>query len=204
MHRITITTLAALLLLAGACKNNESANATDTNTTETMASSETTGTTVTSPAGEVTPPPPANVNPGDREFVETAARTGMAEVQLATKVTQRAASADVRAFAQKMIDEHNASNQELTTLAAGKGIDPPADLDPEHKQLDTQLEKLTGAALDKAYMEAMVKDHTKAATAFEAATQTLADPDIKAWATKTLPVLHQHHQMAADILAKLK
>lgn len=197
MHRFAAV---FLLILVLACRNTETAS-TDTAATDTAATTET---TVTSPAGEASPPPAANITPADRDFVEKAARIGMAEVQLATNVSNRAQTQEVRSFAQQMLADHNRGNQELTALAAQKGIDPPADVAPEHKALDEQLAKLTGPALDRAYMEAMVKDHEKAAAEFEAASQQLADPDLKAWAAKTIPVLHQHHKLAEDILGTLK
>ena len=53
-------------------------------------------------------------------------------------------------------------------------------------------------------MDEMVKDHTAAVADFENASQNLADADLKAWATKTLPTLHQHHTSAQEIAAKLK
>lgn len=192
------------LIVFAACAKHETPSAdtvaSDTAATDTAA----TGTTVTSPAGELSPPPTTPVAAGDRAFVEKAARTGMAEVQLATNVSNRAQTQEVRSFASQMITDHNRSNQELTTLAAQKGIDPPADLDPEHKTLDAELAKLNGPPLDKAYMEAMVKDHGAAVADFQSASQSLADADLKAFATKTLPVLQQHHKMAQDILATIK
>ncbi len=200
MHRLTVTA-ALILALAAACRNDESSTTTEAADTAGTAA---TGTTVTSPAGEASGPPPTSVTPGDRAFADKAARTGMAEVQLATNVSNRAQTQEVRSFAQRMLVDHNRSNEELTTLAARKGIDPPADLDPEKKALDAELAKLTGPALDRAYMEAMVKDHEAAAMEFEAASRQLADPDLKAWAAKTLPILHEHHHMAQEILGTLK
>jgi putative membrane protein len=196
MHRLAAV---FLLILVVACRSEETAS-TDTGATDTAA----TGTTVTSPAGEASPPPATTVAEADRAFVEKAARIGMAEVQLATNVSNRAQTQEVRSFALQMIADHNRSNEELTTLAAQKGIDPPADVDPEKKALDAELAKLNGPALDRAYMDAMVKDHAAAAADFEAASQQLTDPDLKAWAAKTLPVLHQHHHKAAEILGTLK
>lgn len=201
MHRLIPAAMAAVILFSiGACGKQESATTDGTNTGGTAA----TGTTLTSPAGEASPPPPRDVAPADREFVQKAARAGMAEVQLATNIVNRAQTQEVRSYAQQMLVDHNRSNQELTALAAQKGIDPPADLDPEHKALDAELAKLTGPALDRAYMEAMVKDHAKVAAEFERAAQQLADPDLKAWAAKTVPVLHDHHRRAEDILRTLK
>lgn len=198
MSRFTITA-ALILVLAGACQYDEGSSAA-TDGADTAA----TETTVTSPAGEGSPPPPATVTPGDRAFADKAARMGMAEVQLATNVSNRAQTQEVRAFAQRMLTDHNRSNEELTTLAARKGIDPPADLDPEKKALDAELAKLTGPALDRAYMEAMVKDHAAAAAEFEAASRDLADPDLKAFAAKHVPILHEHHRMAQEILGTMK
>jgi putative membrane protein len=201
MHRLTVTAT-LILVLAAACRGGESSTAT-TEAADT-AGTAATGTTVTSPAGEASAPPPATVTQGDRAFVEKAARTGMAEVQLATNVSNRAQTQEVRAFAQRMITDHNRSNEELTTLAARKGIDPPADVDPEKKALDADLAKLTGPALDRAYMEAMVKDHEAAAAEFESASRQLADPELKAWAAKNVPILHEHHHMAQEILGTMK
>jgi putative membrane protein len=198
MHRL----IAVALLLLAACNRAENTSS-DTAAT-TTGTTATTATTVTSPAGEASAPPPASLTPGDRSFAETAARMGMAEVQLATNVSNRAQTQEVRSFAQRMIVDHNRSNQELTTLGARKGIDPPADLDPKHKELDTRLATLTGPQLDRTYMQAMVDDHAAAAAEFESAATQVADPDLKAWAAKTLPVLHDHHRMAQDILGTLK
>lgn len=199
MHRLTIATCASILLVLAACKRAET-----TSTATAGDTAATTETTVTSPAGEASPPPAGNVTPGDREFVETAAKMGMAEVQLATNVSNRAQTQEVRSFAQQMIIDHNRSNQELTTLAAQKGIDPPADIDPDKKALDTKLTGLAGPELDRTYMQAMVDDHAAAVATFESAAAQLTDPDLKAWATKTLPVLQDHHRRAQEILGTLK
>lgn len=195
----TILTPLALTLVLVACGQRETAT-TDTATTDTAA----TAPTVTSPAGEASPPTPGNITPGDQQFAERAARIGMTEVQLATNVSNRAQTQEVRSFAQQMIIDHNRANQELTAITTRKKIDPPADLDPAHKALDAELAKLSGPALDRAYMEAMVKDHAAAAAEVEAASRTLTDPDLKAWATKNLPILHEHHRMAQEILGTMK
>ena len=45
---------------------------------------------------------------------------------------------------------------------------------------------------DKAYVEAMVDGHKKAVKLFTDAAQNCKDPDLKAFATKTLPTLKMH------------
>ena len=198
-HIIAAASIAAVLAFGCVKHEDEHAAVNDTATT-----TQETATTVTSPAGDTGAAAATTLAAADQDFVMKAAKTGMAEVQLATNVSNRATSPDVRNFAQKMMEDHNRANQELTTLAAGKHVDPPADIDPDKKALDAELAKLNGAELDKKYMDAMVKDHAAAVADFEKASQTLADPDLKAWAAKTLPVLQEHHHMAEQVKAKLK
>lgn len=60
-----------------------------------------------------------------REFVTHAGQDGMAEVALGKIAVERAQDADVKQFAQKMVDDHSKANQELTSLARSKGIAAP-------------------------------------------------------------------------------
>lgn len=192
MQKILFATALVLVLIA--CQRSEEAT-TDTVT----ATSDTTVTSVAGPDATTSTP----LSAGDEEFVNTAARGGMAEVQLSTNAAAHAANADVKNFANMMIKDHNAANQELTQIAARKNVPPPADLDPEHKKIDQELAGLHGAAFDKRYMAAMLADHQKAVAAFQNASTNAQDPDIRAFAAKTLPKLQEHLRMAESIAKKV-
>jgi putative membrane protein len=190
--RIVLSPL--LLVVALACAREE------TTYTDTAA----TDTTLISPAGTAPPAAESALPATDVEFVNKAAKIGMTEVQLATNVSTRAQSQDVKNFAQRMITDHNASNQELMSIVAAKNVDPPANIDPDKQQLDAELAKLKGRQLDRRYMQAMVQDHAAAIKEFETAVAQLTDPQVRAWAEKSLPALREHHQMAQDILKKVR
>jgi putative membrane protein len=66
-----------------------------------------------------------------------------------------------------------------------------------------QLQMTSGAQFDQAYVDGMVRDHTVAISEFENASQTLSDPALKKFATKTLPTLRKHAGMARDLTDKL-
>ena len=53
-------------------------------------------------------------------------------------------------------------------------------------------------------MTDMIKDHEKDVSEFKQASLNLTDPDMRAWATKTLPVLQDHLRMAKTTESKLK
>jgi putative membrane protein len=139
------------------------------------------------------------VNDADREFVKKAASGGVAEVELGRIATQRAARPTVRSFAERMVTDHSRGNAELATLARAKGIDVPTTPDATQQAMRDRLSGLSGADFDRAYMSEMVRDHTEDVALFERASETAADPDIKAWAAQSLPMLRDHLALARQV-----
>jgi putative membrane protein len=66
-----------------------------------------------------------------------------------------------------------------------------------------QLVALPEPQFDQAYARQMVQDHVAAIHLFEQATNDVPDKDLKKFATKTLPVLNKHYEMAQDLENKL-
>jgi putative membrane protein len=97
-----------------------------------------------------------------------------------------------------MVDDHGKANDQLKSLAQNKNITLPSDLSAKDKALHDRLSKLSGPAFDRAYMRAMVTDHTKDVNEFRAQAKSGADPDVKSWASNTLPTLESHLQMAKE------
>jgi len=64
----------------------------------------------------------------------------------------------------------------------------------------TMLSAKSGAAFDKAYADHMAKDHSKAVALFESASKS-SDPELAAFAQKTLPTLQEHKQLADNLRA---
>ena len=66
-----------------------------------------------------------------------------------------------------------------------------------------KLSKMNGGAFDKAYMNDMVADHKKDIAEFQKEANSGKDPDVKAWASKTLPTLQSHFSMTQDTEQKM-
>ena len=131
----------------------------------------------------------------DRDFLMDTAMDGLLEVELGRLAAQQGASDAVKQFGQKMVDDHTQANTELTTLATSKGITLPTSIDDKHRQDVTKLSAMQGADFDRAYSKMMLKDHEKAVSNFEKQSQRGSDPDVKAFAAKTLPTLQEHLTM---------
>ncbi len=154
------------------------------------------------PATRPAPKPPPLAS-GDREFVKTVVKGGMAEVALGDLASTRASDDTVKKFGQRMVEDHGKANQQLTQLAGNKGVELPKEVDRTQKSVHDRLAKLTGQAFDRAYVEEMVKDHRKDVKEFERHSARNKDPELKAWVDKTLPTLRDHLREIENISVKI-
>jgi putative membrane protein len=134
----------------------------------------------------------------DSTFVTKAAKGGMAEVELGKLATEKGSSDQVKQFGQRMVDDHSKANDELKTIAQQKNMTLPTEIGAKEKALRDRLTKLSGAAFDRAYMQAMLADHRTDVNEFRMESRSGTDTDIKGFATKTLPTLEEHLKMAQD------
>ena len=139
----------------------------------------------------------------DIEFVFDAARGGLAEVELGRLAADRAQNAEVKKFAERMVNDHTKAGDELKSIAQSKGIRLPEEIEAKDRALINRLSKLNGAAFDRAYMQAMVSDHVKDVNEFKKTSTKAKDADVKSWASATLPTLEDHLKMIEDISAKM-
>jgi len=140
--------------------------------------------------------------PADRQFIKKAAQGGLAEVELGKLATEKAASPEVKQFGQRMVDDHGKANDQLKQVASQKGITVPEKLNAKDAATKARLEKLSGKAFDRAYMQDMVADHTKDVSEFRTESKTAKDPDVKSFASQTLPTLKDHLKEAKSIAPK--
>ena len=131
----------------------------------------------------------------DRNFITQVAASGHEEVELAQLAQQKGSSPTVKALAERLQKDHSQANQELSTLAQQKGVTLPAT--HERKPASAKLDKLDGAAFDRAYSNLMVQNHTNSIALFERESKS-KDADLRAFAEKTLPTLREHLRMAKE------
>ena len=131
-----------------------------------------------------------SVSAQDRQFMEETAKGSMLEVHMGHMGVEKAMNPAVKSYSQRLINDHTKANQELTALAKKKGVTLPAD---DSKMASSMpIAKKSGADFDKEFAMSMIDDHSKVIAAFEKEIASGSDPDVKAWASKTLPTLREH------------
>lgn len=127
------------------------------------------------------------------EFAVKAANGGMLEVELGRMAQEKGMSKDVKELGAMMVADHSKANDELKTLATAKNITLPSTIGEDNQETVNDLMKLSGKEFDKKYVSMMLDDHKKDVDEFkEAANDSSIDPDVRAFATKTLPTLEHH------------
>lgn len=135
-------------------------------------------------------------------FVTNATKGGLMEVNSGKLAKQKGNSADVKTFGAQMVADHSKANSELTTIVNTKKWNIPQP-SPTVVAPDAILTSSKGANFDISYVNMMVKDHKKTIMLFEHAASSSPDPQLKAFAAKTLPVLQHHYMEIQKIANKL-
>lgn len=180
----------AFLMLAGGAFAQTSGGSTTGNTGNTGTTSGSTGATTSS----------GKLAHADSEFIENATQSGLFEVEESQLALSRSQNTQVKSFAQQMVDDHTKANQELTGLAQQKGAKIP-DKPSMTQRAKIDLLKAHKDAFDKNYAESQVNGHESTIKLFRKEAQNGKDADLKAWASKTLPTLEHHLQMAQELKA---
>jgi putative membrane protein len=135
----------------------------------------------------------------DRGFIEKIARSSLEEIEMSRVAADRTTNPQVREFAQSMVSDHGAVNEDLVALASAKGVSLPAK--------DTTADrwaKKGAKSFDADYLKKMVSDHESTVKAFEDEAKNGEDPEVVAFARKYLPKLQAHLEHAVDLKKRFK
>ena len=147
----------------------------------------------------------AKLSAGDEKAVKDMAQANINEIAAAKIALNKAKSSDVKAFAQKMVDDHGAALTKVQTVAEQKGVTLPTEPDAMHKAMAAKLEKMSGDAFDKAYMaQGGLAAHKETLAKLQKGQKGAKDPDVQAQVTKMIPVVEQHLQHAQELAGAKK
>ena len=184
---------ATLIFLISCGSNNQSANTSDSSQTK----ADSTNTMKDSSAS-------ASITQQDSKFAVDATNIGMMEIALGNVAQQNAMRKDVRDFGAMMVKDHTGAADDLKKIADAKHITLPSSLSADDQKKVDDMKAKTGNKFDKAYIDMMIDGHKKAADEFQDEIKSGSDADLRAFATKTLDVIHAHLDSAQKCKAMQK
>jgi len=139
----------------------------------------------------------------DQIFVNKAGSGGLAEVELGKIGQMKATNPEVKTFSERLVTDHAKANDELKTTAREAGIEPPAKPDAEAQKHIDMFRDYKGENFDRDFIKHQVQDHEKDVALFTRASKECKNEKLKEFATKTLPTLKEHLDMARKLQAKV-
>ncbi|WP_313032930.1 DUF4142 domain-containing protein [Massilia alkalitolerans] len=193
IHRVLALSIAGALFAAGA--------------SQAQAQAVTQGTAPAAAAAAGAPAAPAStaskLDRSDRKLLEMMAEANIAEINAGKLALSKASNPEVKAYAQRMVDEHSKTLAEVQALAQAKGVELPKELTVKHKAKGAMLEALKGDIFDRTYMkQSGRRDHRVTHEQLRDNMDKIKDPDIKALAMKMRPVVEQHLMAADELIAR--
>ena len=129
-----------------------------------------------------------SISEKDNKFLSDAAASFGWEVKTGSLAEQKAQDAKTKQVASRLVASYSKLAKEVTDLAGKKGRSISIE--------GVKAQNITGSDYDKRYLNLVQQDHQQTVSAFKKASQSADDPDVRAWAKRTLPTLQQNASAA--------
>jgi putative membrane protein len=122
------------------------------------------------------------------------------EVDLAKYVNERTQNNDVKAFTNKLINDHSAALDQIRELLKTQGINSAAMKTPKEELSDTTaLRNTPQSELDANYLGMMVEEHQKDIDELKTAEASVQNSELKKYIQQLIPVLEGHRSQAESL-----
>jgi len=212
MRKTAVLMSLGVLLGVPACSDTNSPNTTGQSQPTTMGQQAPNTTVQQTPSAEPQHPTTTGQGPGAatvgvappasaQDFARTVAISDMFEIQASQLALTKDPDADTKPFAQRMVQDHQTTSQELKALVDSGKVKAtlPTALDDKHQKMLDDLRAKNGKDFDQAYDHAQQQTHQDAVELFQNYADRGDNNDLKEWAAKTLPHLNEHLAMAQKL-----
>lgn len=137
-----------------------------------------------------------------QDFVNEAGQAGLVEIKTSEIALQKSKNAEVKKFAQMMIDQHKAAAEQLKASATAAALSPPSEtLDDSHMRRVNDIVETDGDKdFDADYINMQVDAHNDAIKLFDDYSKnSIAMTQLKDFADKTMPTLVAHKAEAERV-----
>lgn len=141
------------------------------------------------------------IAPSAQDFANTTAASDEYEIETSKLALTNSQSAEVKDFAQKMIDAHTRSTEKLNKAAgsAAPTIIPDTTLAPDQQQSLGQLRAKKGADFDQQYVTIQRDAHQRTLAALKDYSVKGDQPPLNAFANEVIPIVSGHLAMARNL-----
>ena len=131
------------------------------------------------------------------------AQTDVNEIAAGRLGLQKAELPAVRAYSERIVDEHNALLGQARELARAHGVPLPKLPDLAHQGKLSELASLPGFSFDRAYLEQLVQDHSRTLALLQKVAEQTEDPALRTQSEMAIPHVQEHLDIARRLQAEV-
>ncbi len=126
-------------------------------------------------------------------YVAMAGASDLWEIESSKALLDKSTNADLKKFAQMMIDNHTESTQKIKTAAQSANITPtPPKLDADQQRMLDEIKAANASGIDEAYTRHQRTAHQKALALHQNYASNGDDQALKKAAGEIVPVVQKH------------
>jgi len=148
-------------------------------------------------AGGATAAPKGQSAAKDQHFMTEAIEGDLSEVNMGKLAQQKGQSDQVKQFGQALQQDHGDHLQKAQQLASQNGMQAPTEPNKKQQAVYNKLEGLSGDRFDRAFAQAMVRDHQEDIKKYQK--EAAAKSPLSDFAQQTIPALQKHLDMAKSL-----
>ena len=138
--------------------------------------------------------------PTPQEFAESAAQSDGYELAAAQAALAQSRHPQVRAFAERMIADHQHMSQSLQEAAKASKLTPPQPhVGGDQAHFLSSLQSLRGGDFDREYGRQQMLAHTSALAMMRSYADKGSDPNLRRLAATAAPIVERHLQAARQL-----
>ena len=139
----------------------------------------------------------------DARLMSDIVQVNLAEIEAGRLAASKAHSPEVRSFAQEMVEEHAALQEESRRIASEKGMPVPREPAARHQAAMEELAGISGRSFDRAYLEHRIEEHGRMLELLAETVSEGKDRDLRAHAQKAIPQMRRDLDTARRLAGEM-
>jgi len=135
----------------------------------------------------------------DIDFLKSASRGNLFEVAGGTMAAAQSVTPEGKALGLKLASDHTMAEANLAVLAAKYDVPLPTTTSDQQADELVTVGSITGLHFDDEYSELEVQDHLQDIKDFKTEVKKGRNPDVRAFAAASLPVLQAHLALSTAV-----
>jgi putative membrane protein len=127
-------------------------------------------------------------------------QANLKEIAIGKMAEGKAASDEVRAYANQLVQDHTNADQMVVAMAQKTGA--RLHESAQGKLVDRKLSSANAARFDRLFLQQASSDHERLIRSLQQGREDASDDDIEALIDKIMPILEQHRDLAQILLKK--